>query len=52
MVAGRGVGGRGSCVALLMEVPSGGIYLHCVKKKRELEGDTTKGSTMQRAVGW
>lgn len=33
MVAGRGVGGRGSCVALLMEVPSGGIYLHCVKKK-------------------
>ena len=31
----RGWAGGGGCVALLMEVPSGGIHLHCVKKKRE-----------------
>lgn len=39
-------------MALLMEVPSGGIHLHCVKKKNVLEGDATKGPTMHRAVGW
>lgn len=39
-------------MALLMEVPRGGIHLHCVKKKKVLEGDATKSPTRQRAVGW
>lgn len=38
MVAGRGVGGRGSCVALLMEVPSGGTIFTVSKKKGARRG--------------